>query len=211
VLRAETIAPDGGLTAFADGIQIYNANAPPKSIRDKLEGQGDPLPPRPPPLAPAGSACQGRFREIRCKGDGNSPRSPATMSLAIHPQAIIWTAQDPARRVLRSCRPMAWARAWWAMDQAGRRRPRCVRRCGGVRWSRVLTPILPQVGAHRHADCWTTGATLHMATGLRSPARDRVMHRTTIKGRLWHGPVGAPAEGGQGRPRRRCSRPLDRR
>ena len=35
VLRAETIAPEGGLTGFADGIQIYNDFSP--KLREKIE------------------------------------------------------------------------------------------------------------------------------------------------------------------------------
>ena len=37
VLRAVTIAPEGGLTGFADGIQIYKAIAP--ALRDRIEGE----------------------------------------------------------------------------------------------------------------------------------------------------------------------------
>src|SRR5439155_21403360 len=37
VLRAEAIANEGGLTGFADGIQIYNDMAP--AIRAKIEGK----------------------------------------------------------------------------------------------------------------------------------------------------------------------------
>lgn len=168
VLRAEAIATEGGLTGFADGIQIYEALSP--ATRRRLEGLEVlyTLDLRY-SLQPFG--LPKTFREIRGKG-AQLAEVAKTMPRAIHP--AVWTRQT-GEKVLHfspyGCRGvvgMETAEAFALLSQA---------------WDEVERVLKPYVHQWRPTDmlAWDNWRMLHMACGC-DPAQERIMHRTTIKG-----------------------------
>jgi taurine dioxygenase len=168
VLRAETIATDGGLTAFADGIQIYNAMDP--KIRAKIEGkelrycldlrytkQRFGLP--------------ATFKELRGKGE-ELAKYAATLPFSVHP--AIWT-RATGEKVLHMS-PYGW-RGVLGLEQD--EADALVKEV----WAEVERVLKPYYHQWKPTDMliWDNWRTLHMACGC-DPSQDRVMHRTTIKG-----------------------------
>jgi taurine dioxygenase len=168
VLRAEVIAPEGGLTAFADGIQIYRDMKP--DVRARAEGlellytldmhyerQFFGLPKT--------------FREIRDKGD-----------------AIL----EYARRFPRAIHPAVWTRAtgekvlhmtpYGCKGIVGNETPEGNALLAEI-WEEVERVIQPYYHQWRPTDMviWDNWRVLHEACGC-DPKYDRVVHRTTIKG-----------------------------
>lgn len=168
VLRAEVIAPEGGLTAFCDGIQIYQDMSP--QLRAKAEGlnllytldmhyerQFFGLPKN--------------FREIQPKSN-DILEIAKTFPRAIHP--AIWT-RETGEKVVH-------------MTPYG---------CKGIEgnetaegnallaeiWEEVERVLVPYYHHWKPTDMviWDNWRTLHMACGC-DPKYDRIVHRTTIKG-----------------------------
>jgi taurine dioxygenase len=168
VLRAEKIAPEGGLTAFADGIQIYNTMSP--EVRKKLEKltviynldlhyarQKFGLPKT--------------FREIVPKGD-QILEIARKMPRALHP--AVWTRKTGEKVV--------------HMSPYGARGIKDMENAEGEAlfhevWDEVERAIRPYYHQWKPTDMliWDNWRMLHAACGC-DPKYERVMHRTTIKG-----------------------------
>lgn len=168
VLRAETIAPEGGLTAFADGIQIYNAMDP--KIRAKIEGKElrYTLDLR---YSQQRFGLPKSFREVRGKGE-ELAKYAATLPFSVHP--AVWT-RATGEKVLHMS-PYGW-RGVLGMEQA--EADALVTEV----WAEVERAMKPYFHQWKPTDMliWDNWRTLHMACGC-DPSLDRVMHRTTIKG-----------------------------
>jgi len=169
VLRAETIAPEGGMTAFADGIQIYRDMDP--AIRKKAEGinvlynldlryteQRFGLPDGFKVLRPHAS----NLHEIT-KGDPCS----------IHP--ILWT-RDTGETVFHmtpyGCRGI----------EGAKEDPAAFALLSEI-WDEAMRVIKPYFHAWKPTDMviWDNWRVLHEACGC-NPDEERIVHRTTIKG-----------------------------
>jgi len=168
VLRAEKIAPEGGATAFADGIDIYDQMAP--EIREKAEAlnliytldmryeqQTWGLPEK--------------FRILQ-SGDDAIMEVAKTFPRAIHP--AVWT-RSSGENVLHmtpyGCQGVE------GMDTAEGEAL-----CQEI-WDEVQRCIQPYVHHWQPGDMllWDNWRVLHEACGC-NPKYDRIMHRTTIKG-----------------------------
>jgi taurine dioxygenase len=168
VLRADTIAPEGGRTGFADGLQIWRDMNP--QLREKLEHlniiytldlhyerQWFGLPKT--------------FREIRAKDD-RILEVAKTLPRAIHP--AVWTR--PRGEKVMHLSPYG-ARGIEGMETpAGNE---LLRRA----WDDVERTLLPYYHQWKPTDMlvWDNWRMLHQACGS-DPQYDRVMFRTTIKG-----------------------------
>jgi taurine dioxygenase len=168
VLRSEKIATDGGLTAFADGIQIWRDMDP--AIRAKIDGKTliYTLDLR------AGQQMFGRpktLRVVREKGEElweaskNNPR-------ALHP--AVWT-RDTGEKVLH-------------MSPYGTKGIEGMGDAEGLAllvevWDEVERVLKPYFHQWKPTDMliWDNWRMLHAATGC-DPKCDRIVHRTTIKG-----------------------------
>jgi taurine dioxygenase len=168
VLRAETIATEGGLTAFADGIQIYNAMSP--EIRRKIEGK-ELLYTLDLRYSLQRFGLPATFREIRGKGE-ELAKYAATLPRSVHP--AVWTRKT-GEKVLHMS-PYGW-RGVVGMEQA--EADALVTEV----WAEVERVLTPYFHQWKPTDMliWDNWRTLHMACGC-APQLDRVMHRTTIKG-----------------------------
>lgn len=168
VLRAEAIASEGGLTAFADGIQIYNDldAETRKKLEDKeviytldlrysLQRFGLPK----------------TFKEIRSKGE-ELAKLAATMSRSIHP--AVWTRKTGEKVVHLS--------PYGARGIVGMKVEDSDRLLTDA-WDKVERTIKPYYHQWKPTDMlvWDNWRMLHMACGC-DPKYNRVMHRTTIKG-----------------------------
>ena len=168
VLRAEVIAPEGGLTAFADGIQIYKDMDP--VLREKAETleflytldmhyerQFFGLPKD--------------FREIRKKSD-DILEVARSMPRSIHP--AVWT-RSTGEKVLHMC-------PYGCRGIVGNEMPEGRALCAEI-WDEVERVIEPYHHQWRPTDMiiWDNWRILHKGCGC-DPKYDRVVHRTTIKG-----------------------------
>jgi len=168
VLRAEIIAPEGGATAFADGIDIYKRMSP--ALRDKAAGlnviytldmhyerQKWGLPKT--------------FREIRPKGDAILEVAK-TFPRAIHP--AVWTRA--------SGEPVLHMTPYGARGLEGQENPQGDAVFKEV-WDEVERAIVPYYHQWKATDMliWDNWRMLHHACGC-DPKYDRIVHRTTIKG-----------------------------
>jgi taurine dioxygenase len=168
VLRAEVIAPEGGLTAFCDGIQIYNDMDP--ALRSKAEDiellytldmhyerQFFGLP--------------RTFREVQPKSD-EILAVARTMPRSIHP--AVWT-RETGEKVLHMC-------PYGCRGIVGNETPEGNALCAEV-WEEVERVIVPYYHQWRPTDMiiWDNWRILHQACGC-DPKYDRIVHRTTIKG-----------------------------
>lgn len=168
VLRAEVIAPEGGLTAFADGIQIYNDMDP--ELRAKAEDiellytldmhyerQFFGLPKT--------------FREIQKKND-DILEYAKQLPRSIHP--AVWT-RETGEKVLHmtpyGCRGIV-----------GNETPEGNALCAEI-WEDVERVIEPYFHQWKPTDMiiWDNWRMLHEACGC-DPKYERIVHRTTIKG-----------------------------
>jgi taurine dioxygenase len=168
VLRAETIAPEGGRTGFADGVQIYRDMSP--ALRDKIEElsviytldlrytqQTFGLPKN--------------FRELRPKSD-KLVEIAKTFPRAIHP--AVWQRSSGEKVVHLS--PYGARGIEHMENEAGQALLREV-------WDEIERTIEPYHHEWKLTDMliWDNWRMLHQACGC-DPKYDRVMHRTTIKG-----------------------------
>jgi taurine dioxygenase len=168
VLRAEVIAPEGGLTAFTDGIQIYKNMDP--ALRAKAEDiellytldmhyerQFFGLPKN--------------FREIQKKNE-DILAVARTMPRSIHP--AVWTRKS-GEKVLHMC-------PYGCRGIVGQETPEGNALCAKI-WDEVERVIVPYFHQWRPNDMiiWDNWRILHQACGC-DPKYDRIVHRTTIKG-----------------------------
>jgi taurine dioxygenase len=181
ILRAETIAPTGGLTAFSDGIQVYNAMSP--EIRRKLEGKEliYTLDLR---YSQQRFGLPKGFRELRNKGEALAETAKA-WSRSIHP--AVWTRKTGEKVVHMS--PYGW-RGVVGMEQD--EADALVREA----WDEVERAMKPYYHQWKPTDMliWDNWRMLHEACGC-DPSHDRIMHRTTIKGDYGLGRWETPAMG----------------
>jgi taurine dioxygenase len=183
ILRAETIAPEGGLTAFADGIQIYNDMSP--ALRSRIEGKEliYTLDLR---YSQQRFGLPKTFREIKNKGEALAESAKA-WSRSIHP--AVWTRKT-GEKVLHMS-PYGW-RGVVGMEQAE------ADALVSEVWEEVERAMKPYHHQWKPGDMliWDNWRTLHEACGC-DPKYDRIMHRTTIKGDYgfgrWEDPAKAAA------------------
>jgi taurine dioxygenase len=170
VLRALEIPPEGGMTGFADCIELYNAVSP--ELRDKLEGRNivytlD--------LAYANMRFgkPRTFREIvPHPGHYKMTELAKTLPRAIHP--AVWT-RPTGEKVLHIS-------PWMAVGIEGEENPE-----GDALLAAACEEILDKVHPYFHR--WTTTdmliwdnwRVLHSVSG-HDPKYPRRMQRTTIKG-----------------------------
>lgn len=168
VLRADAIAPEGGLTAFADGIQIYNDMDP--EIRAKIEGK-ELLYNLDLRYTRQRFGLPKNFATIREKGEELAAYA-RTQPNAVHP--AVWT-RSTGEKVLHmsgyGCRGvlgMDEDKAYALLTEV---------------WDEVERTLKPYFHHWKPTDMlvWDNWRTLHQACGC-SPEHNRVMHRTTIKG-----------------------------
>jgi taurine dioxygenase len=168
VLRAETIAPEGGLTAFADGIQIYNDMSP--KIRSKIEGKSllYNLDLR---FSEQRFGLPKSFRDVRGH-EQDLAELAKTMPRAVHP--AVWTR--PTGEKVMHMSPYG-SRGLEGMENAeGDALLQEV-------WDEVERVMKPYHHQWKPTDMliWDNCRMLHEACGC-DPTHERVMHRTTIKG-----------------------------
>jgi taurine dioxygenase len=184
VLRAETIAADGGRTAFADGIQIYEALSP--ETRRKLEGL-EVLYTLDLRYALQPFGLPKSFREIREKGK-ELAEVAKTMPRSIHP--AVWTRKT-GEKVAHMC-------AYGCRGLVGNETPEGNALLAEV-YDAMEAAIVPSFHQWKPTDMlvWDNWRMLHQGCGC-DPKYDRIMHRTTIKGdygfgRWEEGKVAPPA------------------
>lgn len=168
VLRAETIAADGGRTAFADGIQIYNALSP--ETRRKLEGV-EVLYTLDLRYALQPFGLPKSFRELREKGK-ELAEVAKTMPRSIHP--AVWTRKT-GEKVLHYC-------AYGNRGVVGMDTDEAIALLSEA-WDEVERSMQVYYHQWRPTDmlAWDNWRMLHQACGC-PPDQERIMHRTTIKG-----------------------------
>jgi taurine dioxygenase len=168
LLRAETIAPEGGMTAFADGIDIYNRMSP--EIRAKAEGLNIlyTLDMR---YAIQKCGLPKNFREIQPKNDAILEYAKK-FPRAIHP--AVWTRKT-GEKVMHMT-------PYGAKGIEGRENPEGDALFAEI-WAEVEKSIRPYYHSWKITDMvlWDNSRVLHEACGC-DPKYARVMHRTTIKG-----------------------------
>lgn len=168
VLRAEKIAPEGGLTAFADGIQIYR-DLPPE-VREKIEHVNIiyTLDLR---YSEQRFGLPKNFREIQPKS-AELTEIAKTFPRAIHP--AVWTRKTGEKVFHMS--------PYGARGIEGMETPEGDALLEEV-WEVVERTIKPYYHQWKPTDMviWDNWRMLHQACGC-DPKYERVMHRTTIKG-----------------------------
>jgi taurine dioxygenase len=168
VLRAETIAPEGGLTAFADGVQIYNDMSP--KIRGKIEGRSllYNLDLR---FSQQRFGLPKNFRDIQGH-DQDLSELAKTMPRAVHP--AVWTRKT-GEKVLHMS-------PYGSRGLQGMETPEGDALLQEV-WDEVERVMKPYHHQWKPGDMliWDNTRMLHEACGC-DPKHARIMHRTTIKG-----------------------------
>jgi taurine dioxygenase len=170
VLRAVEIPPEGGLTGFADGIELYRALSP--HLRSKIEGRNIVY-----TLDLAYSNMRfGKpptFREIKVHpGHEKMTELSRTMPRAIHP--AVWTRKT-GEKVLH-------VSPWMSVGVEGQENPE-----GDALLAAVCEEINAKVHPYYHqwkpTDMliWDNWRVLHSVSG-HDPKYPRRMQRTTIKG-----------------------------
>jgi taurine dioxygenase len=168
VLRADTIAPEGGCTGFADGIQIYRDMDP--TVRERLETLSV-IYTLDLHYARQWFGLPKTFREIRAKDD-KILEVAKSLPRAIHP--AVWTRKSGEKVAHLS--PYG-ARGIEGMEtDQGNDLLRQV-------WDEVERTLQPYYHQWKPTDMlvWDNWRMLHQACGS-DPKYDRVMYRTTIKG-----------------------------
>jgi taurine dioxygenase len=170
VLRALTIAPVGGLTGFADGIQLYHCISP--ELRNKIE---------PSHIIYTLDLVYSKMRYGR----------PASFrEIKVHPETLRYT--EYAKKLPRAIHPAVWTRKsgekvlhvspWMAVGIEGHEDPE-----GDELLAAVCREIISKGHAYHHqwkpTDMlvWDNWRMLHSVSGT-NPKYPRRMHRTTIKG-----------------------------
>jgi taurine dioxygenase len=168
VLRAQVRAPEGGLTGFADGIQLYK-DLPPH-IQKRLEGLNviytlDLDYSRQPYGLPK------NFKEIIGKGAALA-EAAKSFPRSIHP--AVWTRKTGEK--------VAHISPYGQRDIEGLSHEEGYKVFAEV-WDAVEEALVPFYHQWQEGEMviWDNWRMLHMATGC-DPKYDRIMHRTTIKG-----------------------------
>lgn len=168
VLRAVKLTPEGGMTGFADGIQIFNDMSP--EIRKKIEDLKiiytmDLLYPHQRFGLPK------TFRELR-PHDTNILEIAKLFPRAMHP--AVWTRKSGEKVVHIS--------PYMAIGIEGMETPAGEALFHEV-WDEIMRVMRPYFHNWKQTDMviWDNWRMLHEACGC-DPKYDRVMHRTTIKG-----------------------------
>ena len=168
VLRADAIAPEGGLTAFADGIQIYNDMDP--AVRARIEDK-ELLYNLDLRYTEQRFGLPKNFRDVRGKGEELAAYA-RTLPHAVHP--AVWT-RSTGEKVLhmspygcRGVEGMDEGEAYALLTEV---------------WDEVERALKPYFHQWKPTDMlvWDNWRMLHEACGC-DPKHNRVMHRTTIKG-----------------------------
>jgi taurine dioxygenase len=168
VLRSVVTPPEGGLTAFADGIQLYHAISP--ALRERIEGKNviytlDLL------YAHQRFGLPRNFREVQA-GDDGILEIAKTLPRAIHP--AVWTRKT-GEKVLHVSGYMAVGLEGHE-DREGDELLQAV--CMDIR-----DKVRPYIHKWKPSDMviWDNWRMLHEALGV-DPKYPRCVHRTTIKG-----------------------------
>jgi taurine dioxygenase len=168
VLRAVKISPEGGLTDFADGIQMYNAL--PADLRDKIENLKivyflNPL------FAHMKFGKPPNFREITPQRE-EVLEVAKSFSRAIHP--AVWTRKS-GEKVLHFA-------PWMAFGIHGHENREGDALLTAV-WDAMLKTMKPYTHAWKPSDMliWDNTRMIHQARGCH-PKYERIMYRTTIQG-----------------------------
>jgi len=175
--------PEGGLTAFADGVQLYHAISP--ELRKKIEDKNviytlDLL------YAHQRFGLPKTFREVKA-GDDAILQIAKTLPRAIHP--AVWTRKS-GEKVLHVSGYMAVGLEGHE-DREGDELLQAV--CMDIR-----DKVKPYIHKWKSSDMviWDNWRMLHEAFGC-DPKYDRTVHRTTIKGDYglgyWENHVPGPA------------------
>jgi taurine dioxygenase len=170
VLRALEIPPEGGLTGFADGVELYRAMNP--ELRDRIEGRKVVY-----TLDLAYSNMRfgkpATFREIKVEpGHEKMTEVSRTLPRAIHP--AVWT-RESGEKVMHIS-------PWMAVGLEGEENAR-----GDALLAAVCEEIIAKVRPYYHhwkpTDMliWDNWRVLHSVSG-HDPKYPRRMQRTTIKG-----------------------------
>jgi len=168
VLRAEIIAPEGGQTAFSDGVDIYNRMDP--AIRAKAE-KLDILYTLDMHYERQKWGLPKNFREIQTK-DNAILEVAKTFPRAIHP--AVWT-RATGEKVMHMT-------PYGSRGIVGKENPEGDALFGEI-WDEVERAIMPYYHQWHEDDMvvWDNWRVLHQACGC-DPKYERVVHRTTIKG-----------------------------
>jgi alpha-ketoglutarate-dependent taurine dioxygenase len=168
VLRAIEIPPEGGLTGFADGIELYNAISP--GLRNLIEGRK---------IIYTLDLLYSHMRFGKPKGFREIQSTPhdileiaKTFPRAIHP--AVWTRKS-GEKVLH-------VSGWHSVGIEGHEDAE-----GDILLEAVCQEIMAKVNPYFHGWkstdmlIWDNWRMLHSVTGC-DPKYPRCMHRTTIKG-----------------------------
>lgn len=169
VLRAIQIPPEGGLTGFADGIDLYNAFSP--TLREAIEGENI--------VYALGSLllqnarfCLPKDFKLIDPGSNGILELSKTIPRAVHP--AVWT-RSSGEKVLH-------VTGWGAEGIEGREQAD-----GDELLQAVCEEIEARVNPYFHQwqpgdmVAWDNWRMLHRGCGV-DPKYPRVLHRTTIKG-----------------------------
>ena len=174
VLRSLKIAKDGGRTAFADGIQIYNDMDP--AIRAKAEGLNvmynlDLRYDRQRFGLPEG------FKLVKPHADNTLSIENENGRCSVHP--AIWT-RPQGEKVFHMC-------PYGCRGIEGDRSDAAFERLAEI-WNEAERVMKVYYHEWEEGDMvvWDNTRVLHEATGS-NPEEEREIHRTTIKGPLCHG------------------------
>jgi taurine dioxygenase len=184
VLRAVEIPPEGGMTGFADGIQLYNAISP--ELRDKIEDRN---------IIYTLNVDYSRMRF----------GVPENFS-EIVPKPAVAQFNEDAKKMPRAIHPAVWTRQsgekvlhvspWMAEGLEGQETPE-----GDELLEAVCQEINRKVQPYFHQwsptdmVIWDNWRMLHSVSG-HDPSVPRRMQRTTIKGDYGLGYFEGGAEGG---------------
>ena len=169
VLRSVITPPEGGVTAFADGIELYKSIAP--ALRDKIEGRNivytlDLL------YAHMRFGIPHGFREVQPPADTGILEVARSLPRAIHP--AVWTRKTGEKVFHIS--------PWMAVGIEGEETPE-----GDALFETVCQEILAKLHPYYHhwkptdMVIWDNWRMLHKAMGV-DTKYPRSVHRTTIKG-----------------------------
>lgn len=172
VLRSVQRPTDKGMTAFADGIQIYNDL--PENVRAKIEDMNviytlD--------LLYSHMKYANTGFDVVQEGSKDILKAAAAIPRAIHP--AVWK-RDTGEKVFHLGPWMAWG-------VEGNETPEGDQFFEEV-WDAALKVIKPYFHEWKGTEMvvWDNHRMLHRGTGS-DPEQERVMHRTTIKGDYGHG------------------------
>jgi taurine dioxygenase len=185
VLRSVVTPPEGGFTAFADGIQLYHAISP--DLRKRIEGKNiiytlDLL------YAHQRFGLPKRFREIQPPADTSILDIAKTLPRAMHP--AVWT-RTTGEKVLH-------VSGYMAVGVEGHENPEGDELLEAV-CQEIRAKVRPYVHKWRPTDMviWDNWRMLHEALGV-DPKYSRNVHRTTIKGDYglgyWENHVAGPVQ-----------------